>query len=213
MSRTKERSNGTPLSATGLSFLLAPCVLDSRDCGEYVLVGIAISSMQRARWNFKLEPLQQGLVLRVISEAVEHNRESLVRESLDHITDLQIVLAIPVGRKPPRRDVMNAVKGNEGIVEGLRHFVAESKDIQDVRTAEESGADPTGVVEHEKPYKIVVARVTRLEVKRMKAQNATVGNLADEQECIGEQERGDVFGSDVAGVFRCADGRCGVRGN
>src|SRR5262249_10252130 len=160
---------------------------------EHVLVGITVGTVQRARWDFKLEPLQQSFVLRMIGKAVEHNRERLVGQSLDHVAIFQVILAIAVRREPPRSDVMDSITGNEWIIEDLRYLVAESDDIQSVRAAKNTRADPTGVIEDEESQQVVVAGVARLKVEGVETDNAAVACISNEQEGVGEQEGGDVL--------------------
>ena len=80
--------------------------------------------MNRGRGRLELEPGQQRLSLRMIGETANRNREGRVWEVFDHIAHFHNVLALTSRIQPERRDVVNVVEPNEGIVERLCDLVA-----------------------------------------------------------------------------------------
>ena len=68
----------------------AASLLWRRQCRQRRYVWIAIRPVDRGRRRLKLEPLQQRLILRMISEPFRHrDREYLVRQPFNNIANLQ----------------------------------------------------------------------------------------------------------------------------
>ena len=116
-----------------------------RQGGQSRDVGVAIRPVDRGRGRLKLEPLQQRLVLRVISESVGHGDvEHLARQPLDDVADLEVILGIAIGSEPPGSDV-GPKDGDKWVVISFGDFVAEAGDIDD-GTIQENRLVPGGVV-------------------------------------------------------------------
>jgi hypothetical protein len=65
-------------------------------------------------------------------------------QPFDHVANLQIILAIAIGRQPQGCYVVNAVKRHERIVIRLGDFVAEAVNIEYGRVKEKTG--PSGIL-------------------------------------------------------------------
>jgi hypothetical protein len=113
-------------------------------------VWVAVRSVDRGGRRLELEPLQQRDILGMVREPVHGYWENRVLKTLDYVADFHAVLAIPVRRQPPRRNVMDAVTCHEWIIKDFRHFVAGAGHIQKSGT-EKPRSDPTRIVQHITP--------------------------------------------------------------
>ena len=95
---------------------------------------------------------------------------------------------------------MHQVEGDERIVVGFRHFVADSGDVGE-GVAEQARRDPARVVHHER-------LVGHLEVEAMEAEDAAA--RAVEQERVGEKQRGEVVGGHLACRLGLSDDGPGI---
>ncbi len=105
------------------------------------MVGIAICPTNRRGRRLKLEPLQQGFVLRMVSSALRPDWNGRVGKAFNHVSDFQIILAISILRQPPRSDAVNSVAAHKRVVHALGDLVAERGHVLKSR-AEQAGADP-----------------------------------------------------------------------
>ena len=141
----------------------------------------------------------------MIGETVNRDWKSWIVEVLDHVADFEEILALAGWIQPERHDVVDTVETDEGIVEGLGNLVAVGGDILE-STAEEAGANPTGVIHDVKPEFVVIGGVAGFKVEAVKAENAAlVGIVVLVEIGVGKHEGGDVFGGDVARDFGGAD--------
>src|SRR6185312_12098912 len=136
----------------------------------------------------------------MVGESVDRDRECWIGKVLDHITILHEVLALSSWVLPKRRDVVDAVKTDKGIIEGLRDFVAVRGHVLEA-AAEDAGIDPTGIIQDEESGQVAVAgkvsSIAGLEIEGVKPEHATV--VPAEQEGVRKQEGRDVLSRNGTG--------------
>src|SRR5215469_820673 len=154
-------------------------------------VRITVGSAQCARWRLELEPLDQGFVLRMVNDAVQHYGEGGVRQTFDYVAGLQDIPAIPVGREPEWRQIVDAVADHERVVVGLGDLVAKPGDVLETWSEQPRG-DPTRVVQ----YPALLRIAARCKEVRVETQNATVSCVPEKDIHVGEQEGRNVFRCD-----------------
>src|SRR5579871_1343593 len=109
----------------------------------------------------------------MVRETVHGDREDRVGKPLDHVTSLEIILAVPVRSQPPRSHIVYSIAGDKGIVISLGNFVAKRRHVLESAT-EQSGSDPAGVVHDVTLLEISVAGRPGFEIVRMESQNAAI---------------------------------------
>jgi len=144
--------------------------------------------------------------LRMIGKPIQHDREHAVGKTLDHVPDLQVVLAIAVGREPPGSRVVA-----KRIVESLRHLVAERGNVAEA-PIEKAWRDPARVVQDITPLLEAVGGAALLEIVSVEPEDAAVvGITAGIEIGVWKQKRGNIAGANVTRGFRGANRRGGVR--
>jgi hypothetical protein len=100
---------------------------------------------------------------------------------------------------------MNVVEANERIVERLRYLMTVCRHVLK-STLEQTRADPAWIVHDEEAQTVAVASVTRLKIKGVKPQLATVIRVVIfEQIDVRKKEGGDIFSRNVTGHLRLPD--------
>src|SRR5215469_9211713 len=111
--------------------------------------------MDRAGIPLEFEPGQQRNRLRVIGKSVHRDRNGGILQVFDYIAVFEYVLTLSRWIQPERRNVVNAVKSDEGVVEDLCHFMAVRGNVFDAVVGsaacgviEQSGGNPARVVQN-----------------------------------------------------------------
>jgi len=126
--------------------------------------------------------------------------DGIASEHLNHVTDLEVVLANTgteegIDIEPPGRLVID-----ERIVEDFGHFVAERGDVFEAEE-EESVGDPARIVHHIAVLPVSVCMIPGLEVVGVKAEDAAGVDIARVEIDVVKQECGDIARCDIAGEF------------
>ena len=157
------RDPAGPRGANDRFLFLAVELLRRRRTRQDGRIRIAVSPTQRARWRFEFEPLDQGLVLRMVHKTVQRDRERGFRETLDDVASLQDFATIPIGREPERSEIVDGVTDYERVVVGLGDFMTEASDVCESR-AEQPRTDPAGIIQDPAAFRIA-ARFKKVRVE------------------------------------------------
>ena len=137
----------------------------------------------------------------MVSSSLRPDCNCRIRQAFNNVPDLEIVLTVSVLREPPRSYSVHSIAAHEWIIQAFGDFVAERSYIFETRT-EQPGADPTGKIEYVSLLAKPVRGIAGFKVVSMKSEHAAlVGIVTEIEKRIGEQERGDIFGCDLASML------------
>src|SRR5947209_5125391 len=127
----------------------------------------------------------------MVGDAANGNWPGRIWQHLDHVAVFHQGLALPARPTtlPPRSNVVNVIESNEGIVEGLGHFVTMRSDILEAiqsvasgsttcRIGENPGADPARVIHDEELQAVPIVSITGFKIKAVVTQNAALIRIA-----------------------------------
>ena len=129
LKRRKEKRHGDeamPLIWVDTDLRLAIRILRSSRCCEHAGIRIAVGVVDCVGWRYTGKPLNECFILWVISEAIGGDWNGRVGQTFNHVSGFQVVLAMAVGRKPPRRCIVH-----ERIIECFGKLVAERGDVNE----------------------------------------------------------------------------------
>src|SRR5579864_6238374 len=115
----------------------------------------------------------------MVSPPANPDRDGCVGQAFNGISDFEIVLAISVCRRPPRRDAVRSIAPDERIIQALRHLVTECGYVFESRR-EESVRNPARIIQHISFLAEIVARIPGLVVVSVKSEHTAMVRIAVE---------------------------------
>src|ERR1700751_53354 len=135
----------------------------------------------------------------MVGETVHGYRIQRIRQTLDHVTGFEAVLAVAVRREPPGSDIET-----EWVVIGFGDFVTDGSYI--LKRVKQPGADPTGIVKDISPLPKTILRGALLQIVAMEAEHTALRWIAIEVQIrVREQKRGYVTCANIPCRFCLAN--------
>src|ERR1700692_2616021 len=120
----------------------------------------------------------------MVREPIRHGDGGcLIRNSLNDITDLQVILAVAVRRFPLWRDILPPKKRHKRIVIRFGNFMAQAGNVQG-RRIHEDWLVPRRVVQDKSSGQISIVGIAALKIERVKPPDAAGAALCSRDEQI-----------------------------